>query len=1026
MSTLPILLDIAVTDVVDVSSGSGELTLTATATDDDLVDRVVFYFDESLSYTFGPGSNGTIGSGWDTNDTASNSYTVTDSTGNGTINIDQVWVYDSTGNVVRYDSDDLINMDLDTEFEITGGREQDTPPSLLDIAVTDVVDVSSGSGELTLTATATDDDLVDRVVFYFDESLSYTFGPGSNGTIGSGWDTNDTASNSYTVTDSTGNGTINIDQVWVYDSTGNVVRYDSDDLINMDLDTEFEITGGRDVENIANTPPSGNIQIIGSAVEGTELTADTSALSDEDGLGAFSYQWLRDGTAIDGATGQSYTLTQDDVGAEMSVAVSYTDGFGTEEEVTSAVTAAVENVNDAPQGEVTVSGNAVEDAELTADASGLSDADGLGTFSYQWLRDGTPVEGATGDSYPLGQDDVGAEMSVTVSYTDGFGTEEEVTSAATAAVENVNDAPQGEVTVSGDAVEDAELTADASGLSDADGLGAFSYQWLRDGTPVSASDDESYTLTQADVGAEMSVAVIYTDGLGARETVTSAATSSVENVNDAPRGEVIISGDASEGNELMADASGRYDANSPGLFDADGLGAFSYQWLRDGTAIDGATGESYTLTQEDVGAAMSVAVSYTDGFGTEEEVTSAATAAVENVNDAPQGTVLVTGDAVEDADLTADASGLSDEDGLGAFSYQWLRDGTPVEGATGESYTLQPVDIGAAVSVRVGYTDGEGTDEVVRSAASPVAPAAGTDGADIITGGPRDDRLEGLDGNDTLNGGDGNDALLGGVGNDVIYGDAGDDNISSSDGADAASGGDGDDRMGGGLGDDDMRGDAGDDFMGGGQGNDAVDGGADNDVVNGGAGDDTLDGGTGSDTMGGSFNNDVVNGGDGDDDMGGGAGQDTVDAGAGNDSVGGGEGNDEIAGGDGDDFLAGGGRDDVIDGGAGTDSINGGDGDDTMTGGDGEDRFVFNFFKDGDADIITDYEDGVDGFLIRTISTLDGTPNIDNGGNGLQGFLDALNINDTADGAQMNVDGHIVTIENVAATDLTLGDFAFI
>ncbi|WP_412509631.1 calcium-binding protein, partial [Roseovarius sp. SYSU LYC5161] len=124
--------------------------------------------------------------------------------------------------------------------------------------------------------------------------------------------------------------------------------------------------------------------------------------------------------------------------------------------------------------------------------------------------------------------------------------------------------------------------------------------------------------------------------------------------------------------------------------------------------------------------------------------------------------------------------------------------------------------------------------------------------------------------------------------------------------------------------------------------------------------------------------------------------------------------------------LAGGGRDDVIDGGAGNDSINGGDGDDTMTGGDGEDLFVFNFFKDGDADIITDFEDGTDGFLIRTVDQDTGDPILDNGGNGLQGFLDALNITDTGDGAQMTVDGHIVTIENVAAADLTLDDFQFI
>ncbi|SFO43714.1 hypothetical protein SAMN04487859_1571, partial [Roseovarius lutimaris] len=129
---------------------------------------------------------------------------------------------------------------------------------------------------------------------------------------------------------------------------------------------------------------------------------------------------------------------------------------------------------------------------------------------------------------------------------------------------------------------------------------------------------------------------------------------------------------------------------------------------------------------------------------------------------------------------------------------------------------------------------------------------------------------------------------------------------------------------------------------------------------------------------------------------------------------------------DGNDFLAGGGRNDVIDGGLGDDTINGGDGDDAMTGGEGADVFVFNFFKNGDDDVITDYEDGVDSFLIRIVNPNTDEANIDNGGNGLQGFVDALNITDTAAGAQMDIGGHLVTVEGMAAADLTLDDFAFI
>jgi hypothetical protein len=109
--------------------------------------------------------------------------------------------------------------------------------------------------------------------------------------------------------------------------------------------------------------------------------------------------------------------------------------------VTSAQTAAVANVNDAPVGVPTISGTVTEDQTLTAVTTGISDADGLGPFSYQWRRNGVAVGGATSTTYVLGDADVGTQISVQVSYTDGQGTAESVTSAQTAAVVNVNDSP---------------------------------------------------------------------------------------------------------------------------------------------------------------------------------------------------------------------------------------------------------------------------------------------------------------------------------------------------------------------------------------------------------------------------------------------------------------------------------------------------------------------------------------------------------------------------------------------------------
>ena len=302
--------------------------------------------------------------------------------------------------------------------------------------------------------------------------------------------------------------------------------------------------------------------------------------------------------------------------------------------VSSASTAAVTNVNDPPTGTVTISGTAQENQVLTA-SNTLADADGLGTISYQWQRDGVNVAGATGTTYTLGNADVGHTIDVVASYTDGHGTPESEASAATAAVTNVNDPPTGTVTISGTAQENQVLTA-SNTLADADGLGAISYQWQRDGVNVAGATGTTYTLGNADVGHTIDVVASYTDGHGTLESKASAATAAVTNVNDPPTGTVTISGTAQENQVLTA---------SNTLADADGLGAISYQWQRDGVNVAGATGTTYTLGNADVGHTLDVVASYTDGHGTAEAVTSAATAAVTNVNDPPTGTVTISGTA---------------------------------------------------------------------------------------------------------------------------------------------------------------------------------------------------------------------------------------------------------------------------------------------------------------------------------------------------------------------------------------------
>jgi Ca2+-binding RTX toxin-like protein len=281
------------------------------------------------------------------------------------------------------------------------------------------------------------------------------------------------------------------------------------------------------METGVNHVPTGAVTITGTAEEDQTLTADTSTLGDADGLGTLTLQWLRDGASIAGAAGDSYVLTQEDVGAEISVQASWTDGQGTAETVTSDVTEPVANVNDQPSGGVTITGNAVTGSSLTADASALADDDGLGALSFAWLRDGAVIGGASGTTYELTSNDHGAVISARVSYTDGGGTLEEVTSLATEVVRDPNLAPSGDAIIEGSVEIGGTLTVNTDTLADGNGLGSFVFQWFADGTAVAGATGATFDIGAAQAGQELTVSVSWTDGEGYAEAVTSAATSAV-------------------------------------------------------------------------------------------------------------------------------------------------------------------------------------------------------------------------------------------------------------------------------------------------------------------------------------------------------------------------------------------------------------------------------------------------------------------------------------------------------------------
>ena len=389
--------------------------------------------------------------------------------------------------------------------------------------------------------------------------------------------------------------------------------------------------------------------------------------------------------------------------------------------------------NSPATGAPTISGTAQVGETLTANTSGIADAEGFtnAAFTYQWLADDADINGATGSTYTLTDSEAGKAIKVKVSFTDDAGHDEILTSAATdvvVAAPTPNSPATGAPTISGTAQVGETLTADTSGLADADGLSnvQYDYQWLADDSDISGAINATYTLAHTDEGKAIKVEVTFTDDAGNGETLASAATAAVSAAptpNTPATGAPTISGTAQVGETLTAGTSG--------IADADGLSnvQYEYQWLADDSDISGATSLTYTLADTDEGKAIKVEVSFTDDAGNGETLTSTATDAVAAAampNTPATGAPAITGTAQVGKTLTADTSGLADADGLtnATFSYQWLADDTEIAGATGLTYTLADTNEGKAIKVEVSFTDDAGNEETLTSAATDAVAAA--------------------------------------------------------------------------------------------------------------------------------------------------------------------------------------------------------------------------------------------------------------------------------------------------------------
>ena len=475
------------------------------------------------------------------------------------------------------------------------------------------------------------------------------------------------------------------------------------------------------------------LAIAGEAQEGELLRLNAS---DREEARRLRYQWQRCSvsgrcTIIARTRGPRYRVQAEDVSHAIRVVARPRNGRGPREMI--AATGLVLPMPPAVVSAPTIVGEVEEEAKLLVDAGDWRSASPL-AFAYQWHRcDATggacaPIPGATRVSYRVTAGDVDWTLQASVIAANAGGS----SSAGLTAPRLVLPLPPAALAppaISGTAREGVTLSAGTGSWASAHEL-AYSYQWRRcDAAGESCADlpgatGETYVLTSAEIDSALRV-VVTASVSGVTSSAGSDSTAPVRALPPVSSSAPTIAGEAREGATLAA-VDGDWTSSLPL--------SVAYQWQRcglDGEScgdIRGATGSTYTLSAIDVGKAVRVAVTASQG----DELASVVSAPTAPVLPArPTNTSLpsISGTPRDGRTLKTRRGNWVSTD-RPAYSYRWQRcdvsgeSCADIAGASASRYVLTSADIGAAIRVVVTAT-GRGGATSATSAQTAVVATSG-------------------------------------------------------------------------------------------------------------------------------------------------------------------------------------------------------------------------------------------------------------------------------------------------------------
>ncbi len=406
-----------------------------------------------------------------------------------------------------------------------------------------------------------------------------------------------------------------------------------------------------------------------------------------------AYQWHRNGQAISGATSATYTIeavSASDDQAIFTVVVSNAAGSVTSSEATLTVKggASVEapTLQTQPQ-----------DQAIKAGQNATFQVVATGNPTYQWRRNGQDIPGANAASYTLSKaqlSDNGATFSVFLS--NAGGSLESASARLTVSEDMVVVAPV--ITTHPQSVT-TKPGLSASFKVVATGTPSPAYQWQRDGQNIPGATLASYEIAQVqekDNGAQFTVKVSNEGG----SLTSNAATLNV----------TLTNGEKPTISQQPLAQTVKVGETATFTVGASGDPQPSYQWRRNGEAVDGATSATFSIPNAQltddgasvdvlvfnkIGKTLSTAVKLTVKAATESDIAPYFTTQPQSITTLPGKQVAFEAKA----------------EGKPAPTYQWLKNGSTIPGATQARYTFtaQKADNGARFSVQATNAAGSAT-----------------------------------------------------------------------------------------------------------------------------------------------------------------------------------------------------------------------------------------------------------------------------------------------------------------------------